>query len=185
MFRQCAPPTVLSKPSLRVRENAFFNQGCSVLQSVAFAGPPGPAFFFFCLSPSFSQPPLSEWRRTGFLSPWVGHCPRIRSQLGHTPPTGLVWGLGGVASLPRPLTGQKPPHRAEFGFSPQNEFTPPPKGGGAGYCFSLVVRVLLGSCLWQLLATTAPHGFNRACLEHRWCRFPTQLSKPHTGPHGA
>ena len=84
----------------------------------------------------------------------------------------LVWGLGGVASLPRPLTGQKPPHRAEFGFSPQNEFTPLPKGGGAGYCFSLVVRVLLGSCLWQLLATTGSHASNRACLGLRWCHFP-------------
>lgn len=44
----------------------------------------------------FSQPPFSEWRRIGFLSPWVGHCPRIRSQLTHTGPTGPVWGCGGV-----------------------------------------------------------------------------------------
>ena len=63
-------------------------------------------------------------------------------------------------------------NRAEFGFSPQNEFTPLPKGGGAGYCFSLVVRVLLGSCLWQLLATTGSHASNRACLGLRWCHFP-------------
>ena len=91
--------------------------------------------------------------------------------------------MGGVASLPRPLTGQKPPHRAEFGFSPQNEFTPPPKGEGAGYCFSLVVRVLLGSCLWQLLATTGSHASNRACLGLRWCHFLTWLSKSHTEAH--
>ena len=94
-------------------------------------------------------------------------------------------GLGWCCSLPRPLTGQKPPHRAEFGFSPQNEFTPPPKGGGAGYCFSLVVRVLLGSCLWQLLATTGSHASNRACLGLQWCHFLTWLSKSHTGPHRA
>ena len=70
-------------------------------------------------------------------------------------------------------------------FSPQNELTPPPKGGGAGYCFSLVVRVLLGSCLWQLLATTGSHASNRACLGLRWCHFLTWLSKSHTGPHRA
>ena len=162
-----------------------FHRGHPVPHCAAFAGPSGPAFFLFLPISGFSQPLLSEWRRTGFLSPWVGHCPRIRSQLGHTPPTGLVWGLGGVASLPRPLTGQKSPHRAEFGFSPQNEFTPPPKGGGAGYCFSLVVRVLLGSCLWQLLATTGSHASNRACLGLRWCHFLTWLSKSHTGPHRA
>ena len=36
-------------------------------------------------------------------------------------------------SLPHPLAGHKSPHRGEFGFSPQNDITPPPKGGGAGY----------------------------------------------------
>ena len=82
----------------------------------------------------FSQPPLSEWRRTGLLSPWVGRCSPIRSQLGHTPPTGPVWGFAGVVSLagpPKPHTG---PHRAKFGFPPQKTNSPlPPKGGGAGY----------------------------------------------------
>ena len=77
------------------------------------------------------------------------------------------------------------PHRAEFGFSPQNEFTPPPKGGGTGFCSSLEFRVLLGSCLWQLLVTTGSHASNRACLGLRWCHFLTWLSKSHTGPHRA
>ena len=39
---------------------------------------------------------------------------------------------------PKPHTG---PHRGEFGFSLQNELTPPPKGGGAGYHLSWVGRV--------------------------------------------
>ena len=69
-------------------------------------------------------------------------------------------------------------------FSPQNELTPPPEGGGAGFCSSLGFRVLLGSCLWQPLATTGSHGPNRAGLLLRWCRFPTWLSKPHTAAHG-
>ena len=71
----------------------------------------------------------------------------------HTASTGPVWGFGGVVSLPRPLTGQKSLHRAEFGFSLQNEFTPPPKGGGAGFCSSLGFRVFLavacGNCCSQ------------------------------------
>ena len=33
--------------------------------------------------------------------------------------------------------------------------------------------------------TTGSRWPNRARLGPRWCRFPTQLSKPHTGPHGA
>ena len=33
-----------------------------------------------------------------------------------------------------------------------------------------------------ILLTTSSHGFNRACLGHRWCRFPTRLPKPRTGP---
>ena len=49
-------------------------------------------------------------------------------------------------------------HGGEFGFSPQNEFTPPPKGGGTGFCSSLEFRVLLGSCLWQLLVTAGSTG---------------------------
>ena len=112
----------------------------------------------------------------------------------------LCW----CCSLPRPLTGQKSPHRAKFGFSPQNEFTPPPKGGGAGYHLGWVCwgfhaekpgtfpqektdtsypRASLSSCHRQLLVTNGSHGFNRACLGLPWCRFPTLSPKPHTGPH--
>ena len=97
----------------------------------------GLLFLFLPIS-GFSQPPLSEWRRTGFLSPWVGHCPRIRSQLGHTPPTGLVWGLGGVAFPTPPSNRPRIVAQGRVLFSPQNELTPPPKGGGAGYRFSWV-----------------------------------------------
>jgi len=70
-------------------------------------------------------------------------------------------------------------------FSPQNELTPPPKGGGAGFCSSLGFRVLLGSCLWQPLATTGSHASNGAGNPSRWCRFPTLSPKPHKGPHRA
>ena len=61
-------------------------------------------------------------------------------------------------------------------FSPQNELAPPPKGGGARFCSSLGFRVLLGSCLWQPLATTGSHGPNRAGLLLQWRRSPTRLS---------
>ena len=70
-------------------------------------------------------------------------------------------------------------------FVPQNERTHPPKGGGAGFRSSLGFRVLLGSCLWQPLATTGSHGPNRAGLLLQWRRSPTWLSKSHTVPHRA
>ena len=86
------------------------------------------------------------------------------------------WSGASLVSFPYPapksLTG---PHRGEFGFSHQNELTPPPKGGGAGYRLSWV-----GPARSQLAHT----GPNRACLGLRWCRFPTWLSKPHTAAHG-
>ena len=79
-----------------------------------------------------------------------------------------------LVSFPYPVP--KTAHRAAQGrvrfFSPEG--APPPKGGGAGFCSSLGFRVLLGSCLWQPLATTGSHGPNRAGLLLRWCRSPTQ-----------
>ena len=63
-------------------------------------------------------------------------------------------------------------------FLSKNEVTPPPKKGGWLSSF-------LGSSSLPYSFTTGSHGSNRACLGYRWCRFPTQLSKPHTGPYGA
>ena len=65
-------------------------------------------------------------------------------------------GLGWCCSLPRPLTGQKSPHRAKFGFSPQNEFTPPPKGGGAGHRLSWVCWVCPARSQQPHTASTGP-----------------------------
>ena len=47
---------------------------------------------------------------------------------------------------------------------------------GAGFLSSRFAAVLDSF-------TTGSHGPNRAGLLLRWCRFPTWLSKPHTGPH--
>ena len=135
---------------------------------------------------------------------------RIRSQLAHTGPAGLVWGFAGIVSLTWLSKSHTGPHRVDFVFSPKNELTPPPKGGGAGYCLSRVCwffhaekpgafpqektdasypRASLGSCLWQLLLTTGSPWHNRAGLGLCWCRFPTlsptRLPKPHTGPYRA
>ena len=112
---------------------------------------------------------------------------------------GLRW-CRSPTRLSKPHTGS---HRCEFGFFLQNEFTLPLKGGGAGYrlfsssefsrgearCFSagkegrFVSEGFSGSCLWQLLATTGSHGFNRAGVGLRWCRSLTRPPKTHTGPH--
>ena len=94
-------------------------------------------------------------------------------------------GLGWCCLPTRPSDRPKIAAQGQVCFSPQNELTPPPKGGGAGYCFSLGVRVLLGSCLWQLLATTGSRWPNRACSGLRWCRSPTRPPKLHTRPHRA
>ena len=79
--------------------------------------------------------------------------------------------------LPKPHTG---PHRGEFGFSLQNEFTPPPKGGGAGYRLSWVGRV--GSVRSQL----GHAGPTRAGFVASLVSFPYPALKTahrrHTGP---
>ena len=81
-----------------------------------------------------------------------------------------------LTRLSKPHTGA---HSGEFRFCVQNEVTPPPLGGGAGFLSTWDPSVLLDS------PTTAPHGSNRAGNPFRWCRSPTQLPKPHTGPHRA
>ena len=150
----------------------------------AFAGPSGPAFFFFCLSPvslnrlspsgdALVSSHLGLATAPGFAHNWVTHL-----QQGCL---GLGWCCFPTPPSDRPKTAAQ----GRVLFSPQNELTPPPKGGGAGFCSSLGFRVLLGSCLWQLLATTGSHASNRACLGLRWCHFLTWLSKSHTGPHRA
>ena len=135
-------------------------------------------YVFRCLGLYFSEFILLGLSSGGFLP-----LPFKPPQEPHTASTGRVSSSPGVLSptwLSKPHTG---PHRGEFGFFLQNKLTPPPKGGGTGFCSSLGFRVLLGSCLWQPLATTGSHGPNRAGLGLRWCRFPTRLSKSHTGPH--
>ena len=46
-------------------------------------------------------------------------------------------------------------------------------------------RASLGMSCRLILLTTGSHASDSAHLRPRWCRFPTRLSKPHTGPHGA
>ena len=151
-----------------------------MLQFAARAGPAGPAFSFS----AFLLParPLACVDRAGFLSSRFAAVPDSSITGSHgLNRAGLgLWRCRFLTWLSKPHIR---PHRAEFGFSPQNEFTPPPKGGGAGFCSSLGFRVLLGSCLWQPLATTGSHGPNRAGLLLQWRRSPTRLSKSHTGPH--
>ena len=98
-------------------------------------------FFLFCLSPVSLNRLFLSGDETSFLSPGVGCCPRIRSQLGHTPPTGPVWGFAGVVSPTRPPKPHTGPHRGEFDFFPRMSLPLPPKGGGAGYRLSWVGRV--------------------------------------------
>ena len=55
-------------------------------------------------------------------------------------------GLSGAALVSFPARPSKPhtgSHRGEFGFSLQNEVTPPPKGGGAGYHLTWLAGILM------------------------------------------
>ena len=87
-----------------------------------------------------------------------------------------LWRCRFLTWLSKSHTG---PHRAEFVFSPQNELTPPPKGGGAGYRLSWVGRV--GS-VRSKLAHTPPTG--RVCCFDGVVLLPSHLTG-HKSPHRA
>ena len=66
-------------------------------------------------------------------------------------------------------------------FLPKNEFTPPPKGGGAGLCSPLECS----GFPWQLLLTNGSHGFHGSNLGFAGV---VSLPTPQTGhksPHRA
>ena len=98
-------------------------------------------FFLFCLSPVSLNRLFLSGDETSFLSPGVGCCPRIRSQLGHTPPTGPVWGFAGVVSLAGPQNRTQRHTGPSLFFLPKTSLPLPLKGGGAGYRLSWVGRV--------------------------------------------
>ena len=132
------------------KKDSLFHRGHPGLQYLAFAGPAGPAFFFLPC-PSFSQRFLSEWGQRWFSLAW----------------TSLV-SFPYLSSIPHTAL-----HRPSCGFVSQNEVTPPTKGGGAGFYSTWSCSASLGSCPWQLLATTGSRWPNRAGLRLRWYRFPT------------
>ena len=77
------------------------------------------------------------------------------SKTTHAGPTGPVWGFGGVVPLPGVQNRTQGHTEPSFFFCSKNEFTPPPKGGGAGYRLSWGRRV----CPTRLQpAHTAPTG---------------------------
>ena len=92
--------------------------------------------FLFCFSLASLNDFPPSGGNAGFHLPGFRLCPRIRSQLPRTAPTGPVWGFDGAVPPTQPSKPHTVSHRAEFGFSPQNELTPPPLGGGAGYHLS-------------------------------------------------
>ena len=122
------------------------------------------------------------------------------SKTTHAGATGPVWCFAGVVFLPWPKNLTQGHTEPSFFFCSKNEFTPPPKGGGAGVlsCSAhfLVMRspMLFRGKSIRLLSAGA---FGNCCSQPArtpptgpvWgiagVRFPTQLSKPHTGPHGA
>ena len=103
----------------------------------------------------------------------------------HRSLTRLQQGRSGALLVSFPYPVPKTAHRATQGrvlFFPQNELTPPPKGGGAGYRLSWVGRV--GS-VRSKLAHTPPTG--RVCCFAGVVLLPSHLTghkSPHRGEFG-
>ena len=109
---------------------------------------------------------------------WFLPLPSKPPQGPHTPPTGPVWGFAGVVSLPWAQTATQGQTGPSLRFLSKIEFTPPPKGGGAGF-----YSIWGCSVCWtrSQLPHTAPtvRGTGFAGV------VPILPSKPHTGPHRA
>ena len=129
-------------------------------------------YVFRCLGLHFSEFILLGLSSGGFLL-LLSKPP----QEPHAGPTGLVWSFGGVVSPPGSQNRTQGRTGASLVFLPQNEFTPPPKGGGAGYRLSWVGRVCSARSQRGHSGPTGPvRGFPGV-------RSPTRLPKPHTAAH--
>ena len=144
-----------------------------VLQCPAFAGPAGPAFFFFCLSQLLSAASL-RWRQNHFSLTWgwplppdsFTTAPHGSNEAG----LGLRW-CRSPTRCPKTHTGS---HRGFFSFalsllhfSPTGKSWPVPETVLSRFAGFVHKRPTLAQrgvfVLWLYLS-------------------PTRLSKPHTGP---
>ena len=148
----------------------------------AFAGPSGPAFSFSAYLRFLSTASLrveTHWFPLTLGWPLPPDSLTTGSHTSNRAGLGLGW-----CCLPtRPSDRPKIAAQGQVCFSPQNELTPPPKGGGAGY---LLFFGGSGSP-WQLPLATAGHNWvtlaQQGLFGASLVSFPTPPSKPHTGPH--
>ena len=99
-----------------------------MLPCAALAGPAGSAFLFLPFLLPVCFPPCGA----GFSPIWIFRCPRIRPQLAHTAPTGLVLGFVGVVSLPDPQNRSQAHTGQSSFFLPRTNSPLPLKGEGLG-----------------------------------------------------
>ena len=175
MFRQCRlpqPSPIQPLSGVKFR----FSSRPSHASMQCLCRPAWACFFLFLPISGFSQPPLSEWRRTGFLSPWVGHCPRICPQPAHTAPTGQATCFAGVASLPGSQNRTQALTGPNSFFLPRTSLPSPFRGRGW-------VSTFLGSPGLPCSFKTDSHWPNRAGIEPRWCPLPSSQNRTqgHTG----
>ena len=118
----------------------------------AFAGPPGPAFFFSVFLLHVRSPSCVEGLVFSHPSSPV---PRIRPQLAQTDPTGPVWGFAGVVPLPGQKNRTQALTGASLDFLPRTSLPLPLKGEGRGIVF-LGLALLVHS--WATLAQQGLFG---------------------------
>ena len=151
MFGLCAPPKILPNPVLCVEKNILFHRGHPVLQCAAFAGPDGSAFLFlpalcpFCLNFRQREARCFSAGKDGYFVSEGFSRQLPLATAAHNRLTRLQQGRSGASLVSFPYLSSIPHtalHRPSCGFVSQNEVTPPPKGGGAGFAQLGVVRLL-------------------------------------------
>ena len=132
MFRQYSlpqPSPIQPLSGVKFR----FSSGPSHASLRCLCRPAWVSFFFFCLSPVSLSHLFLSGDETSFLSPRVGRCSPIRSQLAHTTPTGPVTRLAGVVSLPGLQNRTQGHTGASLGFLSRTSSPLPLKGEGRDF----------------------------------------------------
>ena len=152
------------------KKDSLFHRGHLGLQCAALAGPAGSAFLFlpalcpFCLNFHQREARCFSAGKDGYFVSEGFSRQLPLATAAHNRLTRLQQGRSGASLVSFPYLSSIPHtalHRPSCGFVSQNEVTPPPLGGGAGFAQLGVVRLLSavarGNC-WQQPGHAGPTG---------------------------